>query len=47
VDDDDDENTLAGRVFQQECKAYPEAIELFEQNRLVVKDGIVKRKNNA
>jgi len=44
VMDDDDEDSLAGRVFKEECKAYPEAIRLFAQNRLVVKDGKVKRK---
>jgi phosphoribosylglycinamide formyltransferase-1 len=32
--DDDTPETLAARVFQEECAAYPEAIRLFAQNRL-------------
>lgn len=32
--DDDSSDTLAARVFQAECEAYPEALELFRQNRL-------------
>lgn len=44
VMDDDDEDKLADRVFQQECKAYPEAIRLFAQNRLSIENGKVKRK---
>ena len=31
---DDTEETLAARVFEQECIAYPEAIRLFAQGRL-------------
>jgi len=34
--DDDDPDTLAARVFQQECEAYPEAIELFRCGRLKI-----------
>ncbi len=34
VMDDDTPETLAARVFEQECEAYPEAIELFAQGRL-------------
>lgn len=30
----DDEHTLAARVFEQECIAYPEAIRLFGQGRM-------------
>ena len=30
----DDEHTLAARVFEQECIAYPEAIRLFSEGRL-------------
>ena len=30
----DDEHTLAARVFEQECIAYPEAIKLFGEGRL-------------
>lgn len=41
--DDDTPDTLAARVFQQECIAYPEAIALFSQNRLTVKNNTVKR----
>lgn len=32
--DDDDGPTLQKRVFSEECKAYPEAIQLFSQRRL-------------
>ena len=32
--DGDDPDTLAERVFQQECEAYPEAIRLFAEGRL-------------
>ncbi len=45
VKDDDDADTLAARVFEQECLAYPQAIQLFAEGRLIVKDGIVKIKN--
>jgi formyltetrahydrofolate-dependent phosphoribosylglycinamide formyltransferase len=38
---DDDEDHLAGRVFEQECVAYPEAIRLFATDRLSVADGVV------
>jgi formyltetrahydrofolate-dependent phosphoribosylglycinamide formyltransferase len=37
----DDERTLAARVFEQECIAYPEAIRLFSEGRLRVLDGRV------
>lgn len=46
VKDDDMPETLAARVFEQECIAYPEAIELFGQGRLLVKDGRVKIKSS-
>jgi len=42
VKDDDDSDSLAARVFQQECIAYPEAIRLFCENRLAIENGIVK-----
>ena len=42
VADDDDADSLAARVFEQECIAYPEAIRLFAQERLSVENGIVK-----
>jgi formyltetrahydrofolate-dependent phosphoribosylglycinamide formyltransferase len=32
--DDDTVDTLAARVFEQECEAYPEAIRLFAEERL-------------
>jgi formyltetrahydrofolate-dependent phosphoribosylglycinamide formyltransferase len=32
--DDDNPDTLAQRVYEQECEAYPEAIRLFAQGRL-------------
>jgi len=32
--DDDTPDTLARRVFEQECEAYPEAIRLFAEARL-------------
>jgi phosphoribosylglycinamide formyltransferase-1 len=35
----DDANSLAARVFEQECIAYPEAIQLFGEGRLRVVDG--------
>ena len=38
---DDDEHTLAARVFEQEMIAYPQAILLFAQSRLQVEDGRV------
>jgi len=38
---DDTADTLAARVFEQECIAYPQAIKLFEQKKLSVKDNIV------
>jgi len=41
VMESDTPETLAARVFQQECIAYPEAIRLFHQGRLLVKDGKV------
>ncbi|OPZ97330.1 MAG: Phosphoribosylglycinamide formyltransferase [Planctomycetes bacterium ADurb.Bin412] len=38
---DDNPDTLAERVFEQECLAYPKAIKLFAQQRLTVKNGKV------
>mgnify|MGYP001768141388 FL=1 len=32
--DDDTPDTLARRVFEKECEAYPEAIQLFAEGRL-------------
>jgi len=42
--DDDDADTLAARVFREECLAYPEAIQLIAEDRVVVRDGYVRRK---
>ena len=42
VEEDDTADTLAKRVFEQECIAYPQAIKLFIDNRLEVKNGKVK-----
>ncbi len=42
VADNDDADSLAARVFEQECIAYPEAIRLFAEERLSVENGIVK-----
>jgi len=41
VNDDDTPESLAERVFEQECIAYPEAINLFAQNKLIVRQGRV------
>jgi len=32
--EDDDADSLAARVFEQECAAYPEAVRLFAEGRL-------------
>jgi folate-dependent phosphoribosylglycinamide formyltransferase PurN len=42
VKDDDTPDTLAARVFEQECIAYPEAIQLFAEGRLAVEGGRVR-----
>jgi len=47
VRDDDTPDTLAARVFEQECMAFPEAISLFSQDRLCVQNGIVRRRPDA
>jgi phosphoribosylglycinamide formyltransferase-1 len=38
---DDTADTLAARVFEQECIAYPEAIQLFSEKRVQLEDGRV------
>jgi phosphoribosylglycinamide formyltransferase-1 len=43
VQEGDDADTLAARVFKEECIAYPEAIRLFAAGKLAVKNGLVKR----
>jgi formyltetrahydrofolate-dependent phosphoribosylglycinamide formyltransferase len=45
VCDEDTPETLAARVFQQECIAYPQAIKLFTENKLLVQNGRVKIKS--
>ena len=42
VEDDDTPDTLAARVFEQECLAYPEAIALFAEDRLRVEGNRVR-----
>ena len=37
--DDDSADSLAERVFEQECSAYPEAVRLFTESRITVRDG--------
>jgi len=44
VKDTDTPDDLAARVFEQECLAYPEAIQLFAEGRLKVQNGIVIKK---
>lgn len=39
---DDTPDMLAARVFEQECAAYPEAIRLFADGRLTVRNGQVE-----
>lgn len=39
---DDTPDTLAARVFEQECIAYPEAIKLFTEGKLSVQNNVVK-----
>jgi folate-dependent phosphoribosylglycinamide formyltransferase PurN len=34
--DEDTPDTLAARIFEQECEAYPEAVRLFAEGRLQV-----------
>jgi len=42
VKDDDTPETLAARVFVQECIAYPQAIKMFAEGKLVVENAIVR-----
>lgn len=42
VKDTDTPDDVADRVFEQECIAYPQAIQLFAEGRLKVQNGIVK-----
>ena len=40
--DDDTPDTLAARVFAQECEAYPEAVQLFAEDRLRIEGARVR-----
>jgi formyltetrahydrofolate-dependent phosphoribosylglycinamide formyltransferase len=42
VKDTDTPDDVATRVFEQECAAYPEAIQLFAEGRISVQNNIVK-----
>ncbi len=42
VKDTDSPDTLAARVFEQECIAYPQAIRLFAEGRILIKGGKAK-----
>lgn len=44
--DDDTPDTLAARVFEAECRAYPEAIRRFASGKLVIEEGRVKTARN-
>ncbi|MHC4790761.1 MAG: phosphoribosylglycinamide formyltransferase [Planctomycetota bacterium] len=45
VEENDKPETLAERVFEAECIAYPQAIKLFAEGRILVKDEKVKIKS--
>lgn len=45
VYDTDSPDDLAGRVFEQECAAYPEAIRLFAEEKLTIDGKIVRIRN--
>jgi len=47
VKDDDTPDTLAARVFEQECIAYPQAITMFAEGKLIVRDGIINTSSNT
>ena len=40
--DNDTPDSLAARIFEQECIAYPEAIKLFAEGKLEIEDGRVR-----
>jgi phosphoribosylglycinamide formyltransferase-1 len=44
VENDDTPDTLAARVFEQECIAYPDVISLFAAGKLSVENGITRIK---
>ncbi|MHC4728687.1 MAG: phosphoribosylglycinamide formyltransferase [Planctomycetota bacterium] len=45
VEDDDTSDTLAARVFEQECMAYPQAINMFAAGKMQIQNGVVKLKS--
>ena len=45
VKDNDTPDTLAARVFEQECIAYPKAIRLFAEGKILVQNGKVRMKS--
>ncbi len=45
VKDDDTPQSLAARVFEQECIAYPHTVKLFAGGKLLVQNGVVKVKS--
>jgi formyltetrahydrofolate-dependent phosphoribosylglycinamide formyltransferase len=45
VKDDDTPEALAARVFEQECIAYPQAINLFAAGKIKTQNGVVKLKS--
>jgi phosphoribosylglycinamide formyltransferase-1 len=45
VKDTDSPETLAARVFEQECIAYPQAIRLFAEGKLLVQDNKIRMKS--
>jgi folate-dependent phosphoribosylglycinamide formyltransferase PurN len=47
VEDDDTPDSLAARVFEAECEAFPEAIRLFASGRLELHQGRVRRAHAA
>ena len=42
VQENDTPDSLAKRVFEQECLAYPQAIKLFAEDKLTIRDGKAK-----
>jgi folate-dependent phosphoribosylglycinamide formyltransferase PurN len=44
VKSNDTADTLAARVFEQECIAYPQAINLFAGDKMLIQNGVVKIK---
>lgn len=45
VEDDDTPDTLADRVFEQECIAYPQAINMFAAGKMQIQNGVVNLKS--